>query len=109
MLAEIVKIADELIVTSPQVLAKPGVDSAALANAATELGFSGSVRAFDQPGEGLDAALAAARPDDLVLVTGSLYLVGNVRGRWHPDDEIVAQRTPWPRGSGTTYDGEPLR
>jgi hypothetical protein len=31
-------------------------------------------------------------------VTGSLYLVGNARGRWYPDDAVLLQRTPWPLG-----------
>jgi hypothetical protein len=30
------------------------------------------------------------------VVTGSLYLIGEVRRRWFPDDAIVTQRTPWP-------------
>jgi dihydrofolate synthase / folylpolyglutamate synthase len=34
----------------------------------------------DEPREALDAALAGARPGDTVLVTGSLYLVGEARG-----------------------------
>ena len=31
-----------------------------------------------------------------VLVTGSMYLAGQVRRRWFPDQDIVLQRTPWP-------------
>ena len=30
------------------------------------------------------------------LVTGSLYLIGNIRGRWYPDDAVLLQRSPWP-------------
>jgi dihydrofolate synthase/folylpolyglutamate synthase len=37
-------------------------------------------RCFDEPREAVRAALAAARPGDTVLVTGSIYLVGEVRG-----------------------------
>ena len=41
-------------------------------------------------------AAGRARPGT-VLVTGSLYLVGNVRANWYPDDAIARHRTPWPR------------
>jgi dihydrofolate synthase/folylpolyglutamate synthase len=96
MLAEVSRIADELVVTSPQVLAKPGAEAAALARAASETGFNGPTTAVEVPAAALDRGIEHADVDDLVLVTGSLYLVGNVRGRWYPDDEIVIQQTPWP-------------
>lgn len=96
MIAELARVADELVTTTPRVLAKPGADAAALAATARDLGFSGPVAALADPAEALDFAIARAGVRDLVLVTGSLYLVGNVRGRWYPDEEIVLQRTPWP-------------
>ena len=34
---------------------------------------------IDDIGEALEVALARAEPDDLVLVTGSLYTVGDAR------------------------------
>ena len=42
------------------------------------------------------AALAGARPEDVVCVAGSMYLVGNVRSRWHPVREIIAEGNSWP-------------
>ncbi len=36
------------------------------------------------PHQAIDEMIAAAGPDDTVLVTGSLYLVGQVRPRWIP-------------------------
>jgi dihydrofolate synthase/folylpolyglutamate synthase len=102
MAAEIVKIADELVTTSPQVLAKPGTRAEELAREAAALGFAGPVLSVDDPGEALNVAIGRAGDTDLVLVTGSLYLVGNVRGRWYPDDEIVIQQTPWPVATKVT-------
>jgi folylpolyglutamate synthase/dihydropteroate synthase len=43
----------------------------------------------------LDAALDAAAPNDLVLVTGSLYLCGETRERWYPTPRVLAERTSW--------------
>lgn len=40
----------------------------------------------------LDAALAAARSDDLVLVTGSFYLAGELRTRWYSEEGILINR-----------------
>jgi folylpolyglutamate synthase/dihydropteroate synthase len=50
-----------------------------VADAARRLGLA--ARAFDGASEAFSAAMEQARPEDLVLVTGSLYLVGATR-RW---------------------------
>lgn len=47
-------------------------------------------RAIDDPDEAVAAALDAAGPDDVVWVTGSLYLIGDVRGRWRPLPDLLA-------------------
>ncbi|HTX01362.1 MAG TPA: Mur ligase family protein, partial [Acidimicrobiales bacterium] len=57
---------------SPRALAAEDV-----ASAARRLGLP--ARSVDGVSEALEAALAEARPDDLVLVTGSLYVVGSAR------------------------------
>jgi dihydrofolate synthase/folylpolyglutamate synthase len=51
-----------------------------------------------EPEAALEAALAAAAPDDVVFVTGSLYLVGEVR-------EIVRRRQPVATSSGESEAG----
>jgi folylpolyglutamate synthase/dihydropteroate synthase len=79
------------------VLAKEGFAADRLAALARSRGFSGQVVVEPQPRQAIDAALAVATSDDAVLVTGSLYLVGNIRGKWQPDDEIVVAQTQWPR------------
>jgi dihydrofolate synthase/folylpolyglutamate synthase len=96
MLAEIAGVADEIVTTTPRVLAKPGADAVTLAASAAKPGFAGRITAIDDPHSALDLGLERSGSNDVVVVTGSLYLVGNVRGRWYPDDEIVLQRTSWP-------------
>jgi folylpolyglutamate synthase/dihydropteroate synthase len=80
------------------VLAKPGADPAAIAEDARRAGFGGPVLIEDEPTAAIETAIARANAErgDAVLVTGSLYLVGNVRGRWYPDDAIIVQQTAWP-------------
>lgn len=87
-----------LILTTPRVLAKPGADAGVLAEVARGVGFAGSLVVEPEPAAALARALerAEATPGSAVLVTGSLYLVGNVRERWYREEAIVLQRTSWP-------------
>jgi dihydrofolate synthase/folylpolyglutamate synthase len=90
--------ADAIIATSPQVFGKESKAAAELATAIREAGFTGEVIAEPDPLRALERArsLARADRDDAILVTGSLYLVGNVRDRWYPSDLIVTEHTSWP-------------
>jgi dihydrofolate synthase/folylpolyglutamate synthase len=54
---------------------------------------------FLDPFDALDAALNEARQEDLVCVTGSLFLVGELREHWHPLEEILAARSLYPHGA----------
>jgi dihydrofolate synthase/folylpolyglutamate synthase len=86
-----------LIVTAPHVLAKPAHDAAQLAALAAARGFAGEIVVEPDPRAAVDRAMAMAGPGDAVVVTGSLYLVGNVRGIWQPDDAVILAQSPWPR------------
>jgi dihydrofolate synthase/folylpolyglutamate synthase len=88
---------DELVLTMPHVLAKPGATVSILAETARELGFAGPIHLEPDPQTSLTIARESARPGDAVLVTGSLFVVGEVRDRWYDSQQIVEQRTPWPR------------
>jgi len=46
------------------------------------------------------AALDSARPEDTIVVTGSLYLAGQVRNLWHPWRDVLLQRTSFPDTDG---------
>lgn len=39
----------------------------------------------------LPRLLSQARPEDIIVVTGSLYLVGEARHHWHPLDQLLQQ------------------
>lgn len=41
------------------------------------------------PLKALETAYHLADPDDLIWVTGSLYLIGNIRNYWHPPIELL--------------------
>jgi dihydrofolate synthase/folylpolyglutamate synthase len=98
MLAQLAPHIDDLVTTSPQVMAKASREASELAEVAAGLGFRGSVVVEPDPRQAIDVAIERARPDkgDAVLVTGSLYLVGNIRERWFRGDDIVESRSSWP-------------
>lgn len=76
------------IVTAPHVLGKPSLDPERLAQAAT--GLSIPVTVDPAPASALKQAMSMAKRTDLVCVTGSLYLVGEVRSFWVSDETVAA-------------------
>lgn len=99
MMKLLAPVIDEIVLTTPNVLAKPGASTEALAEAVRGTGFAGQILAEDVPRAALQRALerSDAGRGDVVLVTGSLFVVGDVRGRWYAPENIVEQRTSWPR------------
>jgi dihydrofolate synthase/folylpolyglutamate synthase len=83
-----------LVATAPKVFAKPPVSAAALGERAGRA--IDNVIVEEDALAAVERALSLAGVDDLVLVTGSLYLVGNVRERWYPTVRILEQGTSWP-------------
>jgi dihydrofolate synthase/folylpolyglutamate synthase len=98
MLATLVPHVDDLVATSPQVMAKASKEASELAEVAQRAGIRGSIFVEPDPKQAIARAIDRARPDhgDAVLVTGSLYLVGNIRERWFRGDDIVAAQSSWP-------------
>ena len=43
---------------------------------------------FEDPGEAVGRALEEANPGDIVCIAGSIYMLGEVRGRWLPEVEF---------------------
>nr|BAL60084.1 FolC bifunctional protein [Candidatus Acetothermum autotrophicum] len=87
MIREIVPAADSVIVTRA---AFRGVDPESLRSLMRPYGVPCTV--VTPPDRALDAALAQAHTNDLICVTGSLFLVGEVRAHWkgraHSDDNL---------------------
>ena len=91
-------IASAIVATQPTVTGKTSLEASALRDLIEDRGFTGELAHEPGADAALDRALALSRKQQTsVLATGSLYLAGELRGRWFPDDQIVMQRTPWPR------------
>ena len=100
ILARLGTAASSIITTEPSVIGKDSLPAHALAEAAIASGFTGPVHVEPDPDAALRSAeIAATREGSSVLVTGSMYLAGQVRRRWFRDRNVVLQRTPWPAAS----------
>lgn len=95
VLAEILPLARQVVVTSPIVQEKPAVPANELAALCARFNLSASVEPDPPTAVGRGRELAGA--GGLVCVTGSLYMVGQVRSLWAPVAAILEQRTSFPR------------
>lgn len=84
----------EVIVTAPKAVERPSAPVEEIADTIRAVG--GPVMVIPEPEEALNLALQRARCQDQILVTGSLYLVGEARERWYRSDDIVRTGTCWP-------------
>lgn len=96
MLKSLVPVMDVLIATSPRVLAKEAMMTSGVEEYARMAGFGGEVHLQSDPMQAIELALSLAKPgEDAVIVTGSLYLVGNIRERWFPESLILQTQSSW--------------
>lgn len=86
--------AHRVVATCPEVFERivfPAEEVAAFARHHCAL-----VESVPRPLAAFERARALAAPDDAILVTGSLFLTGNIRERWFPKEKVVLHRTSWP-------------
>ena len=97
MAGTIASAARVVVSTEPHVFGKHALPAPDVAHALRAAGFTGPIECESEPLRAVSLAekLGQAQHEP-VVVTGSLYLIGEVRRRWFPDDVIVGQRTPWP-------------
>lgn len=88
------------ITTAPRAILREAADPDSLAAIFASHGCT--ALAIPDVDGAIETALALATPEDQVLVTGSLYLVGQARERWYPAADIVTQQTCWPKCSEKT-------
>jgi dihydrofolate synthase/folylpolyglutamate synthase len=97
MLHTLTALGSALILTEPEIAGKDSAGAERLAAIARELDFAGPIHTETDADTAVAVALELARrTGEPLLITGSLYLVGNIRGRWYADDAVLLQRTPWP-------------
>jgi len=86
-----------VIAATPNVVAKVGMTPELVVKTFQEIGVPARIGGDGSSLEALLVAMAEAkRLDRPLVVSGSLYLAGEVRRAWYPDRAIVEQRSCWP-------------
>ncbi|HEX9664870.1 MAG TPA: Mur ligase family protein [Patescibacteria group bacterium] len=93
MLKKIIPLADQVLLTRYQVSRRPAADLKKLARQVKKISKNKLVpKFFLNPFAALDYALGQAGKNDLIVITGSTYLAGELRQRWIPEEKIVKSR-----------------
>ncbi len=79
--------AEEVIFTEPRTAR--AISAAQLAEIAGH--HAGHFSIVADPDEALESALSKAEPDDAIFITGSLYLVGQLRQSWKRRAQVAAR------------------
>ena len=77
--------ASEVVFTQPK--NSRAISAAQLAEMAGE--YAARFHVIPDAGTAMDEALASARPQDAIFITGSLYLVGELRHHWKTRSQVV--------------------
>ena len=77
--------ANDVIFTQPKI--SRAISAAQLAEMAGD--YAAHYRMIPDAEAALDAALSSAREDDAIFITGSLYLVGELRNRWKRRSQVA--------------------
>ena len=93
-LARLARSASTLVLAEPNVYAKAPRPVAEIAGTVAGHGEAEVIQQPD-PLAAVEQALDRAAPNDLVVVTGSLYLCGEIRGRWFPEQQVLERRQSW--------------
>ena len=93
-------VGDRFFVTLPPASApRSGLAPEVFAHALEEAGAGGVETRIDAWGA-LDEALEEAGEDDLLLITGSMFLAGELRRRWVSEERIVESGSAFPPEAG---------
>lgn len=84
--------ADELVITAFKIkgLWEPAKPEE-IAETARKLRPDLSIQIIPEPMAAFKKALELANKDDLVWVTGSFYLIGDIREYWYPNEKLIEQ------------------
>ena len=95
MIEKLSAISAGFIATAPRVVGKEPMPAAAMQVLIEEAGM-GPCECAERPLDGLRAWLESARPSETLLVTGSLYLIGEVRSHWQSRNDLLSDDVSTP-------------
>lgn len=92
ILKEIAPIADQIFFTRFLISERQCASPVELLKIYRTYNKTGKAEVLLDPFTALKAALKTASKDDVVFVTGSFYLAGDLRKHWHREEEILRKR-----------------
>lgn len=87
----VVSQASQVITSSPHVIGKPSISSEGMAKIIKSIKPELKVTPCLDVREAIELARSSVKKDELILITGSLYLLGEARELWYPKKEILFQ------------------
>ena len=91
MIEALAPVTGKWIATQPKVFGKPAAPASALAEVIRKITPNLQVEVTENVRTAIDIALAQAQEGEVIVVTGSLYLLGEARGVWRSVDQILAE------------------
>ena len=92
MLKQIIPYTDKILITSVKKGTQDNQYLQKLKKSVTNINSGLKPKIFLDPKKALDQALKEVNPKDLILITGSLYLTGEVREKWFSENYILKNR-----------------
>ncbi|MFA6466787.1 MAG: Mur ligase family protein [Patescibacteria group bacterium] len=91
-LKKLLQISDNLYLTRFMTSVRKSAELKKLYQASKKINAKLPISLYHDPYQALEAAMSKAKKDDLVLVTGSFFLTGELRKKWIAEDYILKNR-----------------
>lgn len=91
MIRELAALATDWIATEPHVFGKRSLRSDSLANLILQLKSDANVKVISDISAAVERAIGSAAQGGIILVTGSIYLIGEAREKWYPSRSILEE------------------
>lgn len=88
-LAPILKNTKRVIATTPHVLGKPSITPEQMKNIIHTIDPQKPVEEKNNILDAIHGTINKAYPNDIIVVTGSLYMLGEARSYWFPNEQIL--------------------
>ena len=84
-------IVQRFIVSEPKVFGKPPQPASEVADRIRAVVDDAEIHLYPDVQDGIDFFEQSATENDKLLVTGSIYLIGEARERWYPQEDILRE------------------
>lgn len=89
LIKSLLPVVSRFVVTKPNVFGKPALPPAALGAIIKDMAPTTEIHVVESVQDSIDLALRNLNQDELLLITGSLYLVGEARDYWLPREQLL--------------------